>query len=64
MLDKQQSPLGKHATAEKHRGQSPSHVLTLYSLFTNTVTAKPAQSNTGSVTHFTTVLWFPGSLWS
>lgn len=37
MLDKQHSPLGKHATAEKHQGPSPSHVLALYSLFTDTI---------------------------
>lgn len=36
MLDKQHSPLGKHATTEKHQGKSPSHVLTLHLLFTNT----------------------------
>lgn len=64
MLDKQQSLLGKHATTEKHEGQSPSHVLTSCLLFTDTKTWQNWLREILGLSHFSVVLWFPGSLWS
>lgn len=59
MLEKRYSPLRKHT---KPINQSSHRVVFIIYPYHNLT--KPAQSNTGTVTHFSVVLWFPGSLWS
>lgn len=59
MLDKQHSPLGKHVNSKSTKANH--QIMPLRCVHYRNL-AKLAQSNTGSVTHSTTVLWFPVSL--
>jgi len=66
VLDKQHSPLGKHATTEKLPVKAPRPITKscphiVFIIYQYHKLAKLAQSNTGSVTRFTIVSWFPGS---